>query len=392
MAKPVIFYCYPWDLYDSGADVALDQMVEVGATGVSVALVYHMVTAVSPMNPFRTIYYGEDGVVFFQPDKSNYAWTTMVPRPSREVDDPDYLKYLVEQAYARRLTFGAWVNFGYSNTLASTYPKAAKVDAFGNPHGAQLSPSSRDFRMYCVNLAEDIGEQVKPDEFVVQGLSYFPWRHGLSHLNTLSPLTPLQEFYLSLDFSKGTKSIATKYQIDADALQEAVADELRVSFLKRPTSEQMEQVITGEFIESLFDGYISRYLICQEAAASLLFENVSKTVRGRRRKMTYTGPTDPLVHGLDLFRIKRSIDRLVVRFPTDREALAETVTSTREQLLDGTDLMASISPGDFNSPEGFSAYLGALNDAGVDGYFIYNYAMLKPEHFDWIKAAGKYFR
>ena len=391
MPKPVIFYCYPWDLYDVGADIALDQIAEAGATGVSLAMVYHMVTAISPMNPYRTIYYGEDGVVFFQPDKSNYAWTTMIPRASREVDDPDYVKFLMEQSYARRLNFGVWVNFAYNNHLARSHPKAAKVDAFGNPHGAQLTPSSREFRMYCVSLAEDICEQVKPDEFVMQGLSYLPWRYGLSHLKTLSPLTPLQEFLLSLDFSKGTKSIAKKYNIDAEVLQEAVADELRMSFLKRPTTEEMEEEVTPEFVEEMFEGYVARYLICQEAAASLLFENVAKAIRGGRRKLTYTGPTDPIMNGLDLFRIRKSIDRLVVQFPTDREELAAAVKQTREALLETSELMASVSPGDFSTMESFHAHLGALNDAGVDGYFIYNYALLKPEHFDWMKSAKQYW-
>lgn len=392
MSKPVVFFCYPWDLYDIGADVALDQMVEAGATGVSVALAYHMVTAVAPMNPFRTIYYGEDGVVFFKPDKAYYSWTSMVPRPSKEVDDPEYLKYLVEQAYTRRLTFGCWINFAYNNHLASTHPKSAKMDAFGNPHGAQLSPSNRDFRMYCVNMTEDVCDQIKPDELVLQGLSYYPWKYGLAQLKALTPLTPLQEFLLGLDFSPGTMSMAKKFNIDADALQEAVADHLRLSFLKQPKPEEMEEEITDEQIEGLFDGALARYLVCQEAAASLLFENVSKVVRNRKRKLTYTGSTDRVANGLDLFRIKTSLDRLVVHFPSERGQLAQAVERTRAQLLEGTGLMASVCPADFNSVDAFTAYVGSLNDAGVDGYYVYNHALLKPDHLEWLKAAKAYWQ
>ncbi len=392
MAKPAVFFCYPWDLYDYGADFALDQMVEAGATGVSVGLNSTGVTSLAPMNPFRTVYYGEEGVVFFKPDKGAYTWTTLFPKVSREVDDPEYLLFLTDLIRSRELKFGAWVNYAFNSHLALSHQKSAKVDVFGNSHSAQLSPSDRDFRLYSTGITEDIFEQVKPNELVIQGLSYFRWDYGFRDKEVLLNLSPIQEFLLSLDFSEGTMSMAKKSGLLPEDLRNAVIDLLRESLIQDPSETEMNTVIDAAFVDTLFDGAISRYLSVQEAAASLLFEDVARVAKAAGGKVATVGPFSQIENGLDIFRIKKSIDRLIVKFPDDREELKAMVTQMRKDLRPTIELIARVTPPEFESRISLQSTLALLDEAGIDGYFFYNFGLMRPEHLQWLKELKPYWQ
>lgn len=381
------FYAHPWDLYDIGVEIALDRLVDLGIQGVNLALCHPAISAVSPMNPFRTVYYGEDGAVYFHPDSGSYSWTAIKPKASRETDDPEYVHFLLEQMKARGLSVWPWVVYGYNNFQAREHPRSARVDPFGNPHVAQMAPSSRNFRLYCLGMTEDILDQVEPESVVIEGLNYFPWDYGLPNKTELVRLSPYQKFLLSLDFSDGTASMARKYQVNVDDLQGQVAAYLQDSLRRDPSDEEMKVEITESYLEDKFDGLLARYLVAREAAASLLFENVARLIRGQKKAVTYAGSVNKLETGLDLFRLRKSVDRYLLDITDDVREMEEAVESIRSQILPSSEIMARIVPSQFASKDGFLATLKALGNCGVDGFSFYNFGLLRPAHLEWIEAA-----
>lgn len=387
MALSAHFYVHPWDLYDIGVEIALDRILEVGVGGLVLAMAHPTLCAVSPMNPFRTVYYSEDGAVYFHPQSSFYSWTPMKAKASRETEDPEYIFFLMEQIRARKMTTWAWLQYGWNNRLAREHPRSARVDAFGNPHIAQMSPSSRNFRLYCQGMTEDLLEALDPDSVVVEGLGYYPWDHGLPNRQALVSLTPYQAFLLSLDFSDGVASIARKYQVPIDDLQGQIAAYLQNALRREPTEEERNQEVTEKFLEDKFDGLLSRYLVAREAAASLLLENVCRQVRGRKKPVTYAGSTDPLETGLDLFRVRKTVDRYLVKLTDDVRELEEAVRSLRERILPSSEIIARVDPSDYPSEDGLVMTLKAMREHGVQGFAFYNFGLLRPLHLKWLETA-----
>lgn len=391
MPKPAWIYTYPWDFYDVGVEHATDQMARAGLNGVMLGLNPPVMTVLSPMNPFRTVHYGEEGVVFFKPAESAYTGSAIRPRASREVDDPDYLTFILENLRARRLEVGAWVSYGLNGVLARENPKSAKVDPFGNAHPAQLSPANRNFRMFALALTEDILAQIKPDELQVDCLGYQPWDAGVPNPQVRMKLSPLTQFLLGLDFSEGTRSLATKLGARVDEFQQEVLARIQAGFREKTAEAAAGPPVTEAMVAGLFGGKLARYLLAQDAAANLLLEDVAKLVRGAKVRVSHHGLPDPLVTGLNLFRLRRVVHRLVVRFTTDLGKIGETVKALRAEAGPTVQILARVDPMDFDQVDGLQAALGALHNAGVDGYSFFNYGMMRPDHLEWIAASRQYW-
>lgn len=385
MARSIHFFLNPWDFHDIGVEIVLDRLVELGATGVNLAFTNGGRSSVSPMNPFRTLYYGEEGAVYFQPEPASYNWTPMKPKASRETEDPEFVSFMIEQVRARKLSLWAWVQFALNPHLAREHPRTARVDPFGNPHPAQLSPSSRNFRHYCLGVAEDVVEKLDPDAVILDALGYLPWDAGLRDKECLFRLTPFQELLLGLDFSDGVASMARKFQVKADDLQGQVAAFLQQTLRDQPAKEALEQKLSADFIEEQFDGQLARYLVAREAAASLLFENVSRVVRGHKKAVAFPGQMEVLQCGLDPFRLRRSVDHCIFRPAENVGAIGEQVETLRKQMLPNCQFIARIDPGEYASADGLRTTVQNLAAAEVDGFAFYNFGLLRPHHLKWIE-------
>jgi hypothetical protein len=297
----------------------------------------------------------------------------------------------MSQILARKMTTWAWVTYSWNNAMAVEHPRSARVDPFGNPHVAQMSPSSRNFRLYCQGITEDIIDQVDPESIILDGLHYYPWDHGLPNQTALVRLSPFQKFLLGLDFSDGVSSMAKKYEVSVDDLQGQIAAYLQDSLRRDPSEEEMEQEITEEFLSEKFDGMLNRYLVAREAASSMLFENIARMVRGRKKKVNFCGSTQPLETGLDFFRMRKSIDRYIIRVTDDVRDMEEQMKAFRAVILPTSEIIARVAPADFASEDGFLNTLKAMVNHGVNGFAFYNFGLLRPVHLKWIEAAREFW-
>ena len=167
------FYAYPWDLADEGVDEASGAIARATGPGggVLLALSYHVSTYFSPHNPLRKLYYGEEGAVYFVPDESLYADTTMRPLVSKVVTGTDYMKDLARGIGRNGLGFEAWSVYFYNHHLPQAFPDVARRDCFGQPYLAQVCPAGPDARQYAVALTRDMLPEATLEQIVASAFN-----------------------------------------------------------------------------------------------------------------------------------------------------------------------------------------------------------------------------
>ena len=90
-------YAYPWDLADEGFDISLDRIADLAkCEEILLTPYYHRGDYFLPHHPLHPVYFGEPGAVYFSPDTSRYAETSIEPIVSHKVTDPEYFDRIVE--------------------------------------------------------------------------------------------------------------------------------------------------------------------------------------------------------------------------------------------------------------------------------------------------------
>ena len=65
MAARISVWAYPWDIADEGVNVALDWLRDAGFDAIELCPNYHAISTFSPRNRKRSIFYSEQGAVYF---------------------------------------------------------------------------------------------------------------------------------------------------------------------------------------------------------------------------------------------------------------------------------------------------------------------------------------
>ena len=373
---------YPWDLVDEGVDNALDNIQHIaGLNDVVLALSYHISTYFLPHNPKRQIYYGEDGMILFKPERARYGETQIQPRVSEVVEDGDYLKRLTDRIAERGLSLTPWVVYSYNHHLARAYPECARQDALGNRHLSQLSVSHPDVRAYFMALTEDIMEQCRPQAVLLESLSFRQFEYGLLNPKISAAITPWCRFLLGLCMSDQSMEAATRAGLDGESFRAEVASYLREQLTRIPEGEEIEAPVSEERIETAFDGQLARFIDSRVEVASSLMEEVVARIRsyGDVEVLLFPGfsssSPDP-VSGLSPERLAGLLDYQYVP-PT----LEDVETFTRASDL---KLLLNTRPTQFSSADDMKSTVGACLENGAQGISIYNYGLVQIEHLRWV--------
>lgn len=388
MAAIASIYAYPWDLYDEGIARALDVITGVaGQTEVSMACNYHVGTFFLPHNPRRKIYFGEDGVVFFQPTVNPYPGSRIRARVSRLADSAGYLPALAEECRQRGVDFTAWVVYCFNHYLARSFPQCAKQDALGNPYLSQLCPANPDVRAYCKEMTRDLCRQCHPQGLHLESLSYLCFDYGFLIPKIGAPIAALDRFLLGICFCDHCIAAATAAGLDGEAFRSRVADYLEESLPGDPGPEA-ERLLPPEVIAEAFDGELLAYLQARAEAATSLYEEVAGIGReeGVRhiRCVLPTVQMQPLT-GLIPERVLAVTDRLLSELP-DPDSLGR-LSEAKQNLPSGALLMASVEPEQIRDGAALRERLLACREAGVSGFTFYNYGMLRLHQLEAIGAA-----
>jgi hypothetical protein len=371
---------YPWDLADEGIDRALDNIQDrAGLTDVSLAMSYHVSTYFLPHNPVRQLYYGEDGMLLFEPDASRYVGMTIEPRVSEVVDGSDYLYSQTERIKERGLGLTAWVVYAYNHHLGRKYPDCAKQDALGNRYLSQLSVSHPDVRAYFLALTEDILNRCEPDAIVLESLGFRDFDYGFVNQKINSKITPWCRFLMALCMSDQSIEAASSADLDAEAFRADVAEYLRATLRQIPTNDAMTEPVTSERIANAFDGRLEQFIESRiEVATSLMEETISlvKSHGDIEILTTHLGNGPDPIAGLSARRLESLVDYQYV--PPVPEAVPTQAAANDAGLL------LNIDPAAFDDKRELESTVAACLDSGADGVSIYNYGLIHEEYLDWI--------
>lgn len=381
-------YTYPWDLTDEGLDRSLDRIAaRVRCSEVMITPSYHVATYFLPHNPRRTIYYGDDGAVYFHPQNERYANTAIRPRVSDVVSRPDYFERIAEGVHKRGLKLGAWIVYFFNHYLARTYPQFAKVDALGNHYLGQLSATPRDVHEYVVALTSEIVERFKPAAVHVESLSRLPWTYGFRNAKVLTPISPRCEFLLGVCFNPASVANANAEGMDAERFKQRVAQWLRPRLARLPTDEDAE-FATEDWIGSAFEGELQRYLdACRKNTTNLWLRVAEVIHRGGAKVQSGLASARSLPQSDLDPSSNRQLDRVTTGPLTGDDRGRRNVREIREQIADGGIVLASLQPGGFVKAAPLVEQVHAAAASGAGGCTFYNYGLLREQQLDFIGQA-----
>lgn len=386
MTRPASIFTYPWDLQDEGIDSALGNIQDVaGLNDVALAVSYHAATYFLPHNPRRKLYYGEDGMVLFEPDLSRYGATKIRPRVSEVVDGPDFLKRQTDAIRRRDMTLTAWIVYGFNHYLPRTYPDAARQDALGNRYLSQLCVGNPDVRSYFLALTGDVMEQLAPKTVHLESLSYLHFDYGFVNPKVLTPITEWCRFLMGLCMCGHCVARASEQGMDAEAFRAEVAEFLEKQLPRLPNPNDAIAPVNPDVIPLAFGGRLQQYLDARVETASSLFEEVAGLAKSYGVKV-YASPPDgsnTSVTGLAPERVGPLLNRVLGWAPAGQIDRKNTPQS---------ELLARVDPASYASQRAMELVAKESLEGGADGIAVYNYGLIREEHLEWLGAASHLWR
>jgi hypothetical protein len=367
---------------DEGIEPAVQRISQVaGQNEVHLATSYHISTYFLPHNPRRKVYYGEDGMVLFQPEKERYAKLKIRPRVSELVQGPRYYEQVVEALRKARVGYGAWMVYAYNHHLARAHPECARQDALGNQYLSQLCVGNPDTREYFRVLTREVLQRFQPSVVHLESLSYLPFAYGFMNPKVFAEIAPRDAFLLGLCFCAHCTRAATRSGMDGERFRAAVAEHLTRSLPRDPTPEEKAPP-NREWWDEAFDGRLAHYLAARVETATSLYEEVAGLCRTHRALVQDDWALDgsEAVSGLDPKRKHAICDR----FTLFTRPAAGTLAAWK-RLAPGKPFLWSAQPVDATTelPNQCAAALAE----GIDGFTFYNYGLMREQQLTHIGAA-----
>jgi len=382
-------YTYAWDLRDEGISTVVARLAESGLNTITLATSYHSGKFLRPHAPSRKLYFPEDGTIYFHHDQSRYG--RIKPITNSMVADFDALRELEKQAPDFRRV--GWTVCLHNTALGTRHPDLVARNVFGDPFYPGLCPSNPEVREYVVNLCTDMGDNYALDSLLLETPGWLPHNHGYHHEFTLIELNNRVESLLGLCFCDNCVDAVSKAGINIKAIKQNTQDTLNHFFLYGISGSKSSHT-DWHSSDLTDDAEMNAFLEwrCQ------LVANLVAEVRHELNSSVELGviPTVQSPNSLcwregsDLRKLAGAADFLEVpAYQTGPKAIAEDSISVRQ--LAGTDarvnfILRPSYPNLLNVEELNEAIL-ALQNAGMESLYFYNYGHLRLSALDWIKTA-----
>jgi hypothetical protein len=385
-------FAFATDIKDEGVDVVLDNVQHRGGLdGITVAAAYHEARDIFPHNPARKVRFLESGAVFFRPDPVHWRDVRLQPPVSEAADA---LQELIAAAECRGVQVHAWTVFLHNGALAEAFPDCAPQNAFGDPYVTELCPANPDVRTYARALAADVA-RLGVETIVAESLHYHPLEHGYAHERYFVPLGPRARYLLGLCFCRHCLRAGARAGVDAEALREAVRDELELLFAG--AEEQPLEV------EDDLAGYVrAREEIVTALAAEvadaartegvgLAFMDLSGAVKGYANGRP-TGEAAPAMAwqlGVDVKAVAGVCGSLeAIGYAYDPQRLRLDLEAYRALAGDAAlNVVLRPTAPDCDSPDNLRTKLDLARELGLARVDFYHYGLMRLDALDWIRAA-----
>jgi hypothetical protein len=269
-------YAYPWDFRDDPA--AAPRVEDLGLDVVALAASYHASRVVSPLHPTSRIRDIGQSALYVPLRDEVWRGRRLTPRAPAWSDGDDLFAQARDQLVARGMDVHAWIVLTHDDDLGRSNPDLVVRNAFGDPYGYALCPSSPEVVEYCLTLAREVLAASACPGVVLEACGPMGVDHASQHDKVeFAHWSETAKRLLSLCFCDACHRGMSRAGIDADELSSRV----RSGVDDGATS--MHEALGSPFIEevALFrTGMITRL---REAVVAGLLEvnsDVSITVHG----------------------------------------------------------------------------------------------------------------
>lgn len=327
-------FVYPWTLGEAGIDEPIRYYKEeLGVDSLYVNGSYHSGRFFQPTAGTRLLTRHDSGLSFI-PDPALYPQEL---QPAIDKDaQPGLHERIRESCDKHGVTYHSWAVGLHNSTLGRAHPECCVTNIYGTTFDYALCPNQPVVRQYFQGLVQDVAQNLRPKQLLLETPNFLGFIHGHHHELILSQLGPVGEYLLSLCFCDACKQRARAEGIDVEQLEHIVKQ--RIAYL----IDRERGGIAVEFT--------------QGELASLLVE-------------------EPLIHAYTLMRI-RSVTEL----------LRDTHQFTQKQ---GIRLLTV--PSVFTRP-GSKAWMEGTGlkelDAFIDGFMLLSYF----PNAAWVKADIEWLR
>jgi hypothetical protein len=380
-------WVYPWDVRDEGIDPVLDQMQEMGVSGVSMATIYHSIEHVQMHAALAGggRVYEHRGAAYFQPDESKYANTRLRPIVADWLGSENPLAELGQACQRADLSMRSWTVCCHNSEMVRQYPDAAIKNAFGDVNPTWMCPLNPDVGEYIRAAADDLSSNYPFEAIELESPAFNAARHYHTHVKMGLEPGEAEQFLLALCFCESCRQGALSAGIDVDPIVRAVQAELEKWFADaQPSAESIDELIgrvpsLGAFV-TWRTGQLSEYI-----------RRIRSTCKSQL--VVYA---EPNVYGsaFDLAALRDDVDLAVGTCYSKTGAVtAEAIEQTVNWLSDAIGGIDRLSIGLMTyppaAPDGPSLgrQIHRVAELGVPAVHLYHYGIMPDPCLTWTKQA-----
>ncbi len=389
-------WIYPWDILDAGIDETVRRARdEWGLTSLSLAASYHSAKFLLPRRSERKVFLTGGSAVYFRPDDTAYAGTSLRPVVAPDDSLLDVLDQTADACQRHGLTLRAWTVGLHNSRLGETAPRVVSENVFGDRFIWALCPANPEVRRYVIGLLRDLATNHALDAIDLESVGYHGLAHGHHHELIGISYGPVEEMLLSLCFCESCRQRAGEAGIDADALRAEVRAFLEARFrdeatIPAPDPADMRSLLALLMVWPALYGYIQMRL---ETVTSLVAEIKAKALEGTATQLALTASTfvspvaNAWLEGMDLRALAQAADELIVLsyFHDPGEIAADLrlsgeLTGSMECLVAGLSLLHPRT----TSGENLRAKVDAARALGITKFSFYNFGFVSEARLGWL--------
>lgn len=383
-------WTYPWDVAEQGVAETLAEIGDLGLNSVSLATSYHAGRFVQPRGVARKSYFPEDGTVYYRPSADLWSDQPIQPKLARQVEeDGDMLRALVAARASSGIRTACWTVCLHNTRLGMLHPGHVARNAFGDPSYFSLCPSSPAARSYARTLVRDISQNCRPDRIELETASFMGFTHGYHHEKDAVPLTPEEDFFMSVCFCEHCRNRAIEARIDIDAARDWVRGELLQAFgRERPRRTFLDFPKLG--LEAFAATPLYELLLWRTTVVTSLVDEIRQDAHPDTQ-IVVISDSATWYAGLDLEKVAAACDGLLLCLygePVETVAgLANTRKAIGPEKFLGTGFR--LFHPEMAGPEALAELSRTAVAAGANGINYYNYGLVPATRLAWIGTATR---
>lgn len=193
-------HAHPDDLDALAAHGGLARIAELGFADVAIAAADQGGRTLVPWQGGTCVRDGDDGSLFFRTRGDFGLLTPAAAQRLARDDHPSPLERFCSDAAACGIEARAWLSPLRNRRLATLYPHACVVNAFGDRDPGALCPAQAPVREYVVQLVDELAAQPGLQCLELEGLGFADPRRGAARTECAFLPDPYADFLLSVCF------------------------------------------------------------------------------------------------------------------------------------------------------------------------------------------------